>query len=196
MSLRRAEHPDPVSLNATPATLLPNGRGLEVTYPGFILHCEDIEAILGRPHASGFFFSADTSFDEFHHVVWADGTALHGRTNRSNDPLASWSLALILCQPQPGCDFEIALLVETRVVDETTLFSRKRQSTSSAVNIRNRVHIKRETSEVRIASARAAILNVDRHRYREYAIIGEVLNKDQNWQADAHSDFGNMHSYW
>jgi hypothetical protein len=179
MSADMIDHPDPISLISKAAKLDPRDRGLLVEYPGFLLHCEDREAMLSSTHGDGFWFPSDNSLTEWYHVDVADDTE-YSKTKGIMNPRRREELAIILCRPRPSQIAEIGLLVEVHYIDVQKQVGQERETRTFLVYVRRRVLVRRETAEEVIRERRATIeQNPD-----SSIICGEALDDTQQWYVD------------
>jgi hypothetical protein len=183
MSAHGIDHPDPISLISRPATLATQNRGLSVEYPGFLLHYQDRNAVLGTTDGTGFWFPSDNTLTEWYHAESADdknyspnkGNVIEGRSE---------DLAIILCRPRPRQIAEIGLLVEIHETIEQTNLGKDDVKRIFAVYILRRITLKRELLEKTIQKKRTEILQSRRPENQAKIICGEVLEEDQRWYVD------------
>ncbi|CAN9107975.1 unnamed protein product [Alternaria alternata] len=180
------DYPDPVALLTKAAVLSPE-NGLQVEFPGFLLHCEDRDAILSQTDGQGFRFPCDNSLTEYYRVTW-DETDEYSKQRGIIGEQRSEDLAIILCRPRPGQLPEIGLLVEIY----TTKQEKKDLGQDSvrrvfAVYMRRRVNVKRETSDLNLDTKVEEIMNRG-PKEQSRIICGEILDEDQKWIVDCRID--------
>ncbi|KAJ4372383.1 hypothetical protein N0V83_004157 [Neocucurbitaria cava] len=183
MSADGIDHPDPISMTSRAATLSTQNRGLLVEYPGFLLHYQNRNAIVGATDGQGFWFPSDNTLTEWYHVEWADY-----RTYSANkgiiDEWRSEDLAIILCRPRPRQIAEIGLLVEIHETVEQRELGKDEVNRVFAVYMLRRVTLRRETNEDRLQKKKEEILDSRKPDNQRKIIFGEVLEDHQKWYVD------------
>jgi len=181
------DYPDPVALSRKAAVLSPE-YGLQVEFPGFLLHCEDRDAILGhQTNGTGFRFPCDSSLTEYYRVTW-DETEEYSKQRGIIGEQRSEDLAIILCRPRPGQFPEIGLLVEIHTTkQEKRDLGQDSVRRVFAVYMRRRVKVRRETGDLNLATKVREIMN-RAHEEQSRIICGEILNEDQKWIVDCRID--------
>ncbi|KAI4654187.1 uncharacterized protein J4E78_007232 [Alternaria triticimaculans] len=181
------DYPDPVALSRKAAVLSPE-YGLQVEFPGFLLHCEDRDAILGhQTNGTGFRFPCDNSLTEYYRVTW-DETEEYSKQRGIIGEQRSEDLAIILCRPRPGQFPEIGLLVEIHTTkQEKRDLGQDSVRRVFAVYMRRRVKVRRETGDLNLATKVKEIMN-RAHEEQSRIICGEILNEDQKWIVDCRID--------
>ncbi|KAL9621521.1 MAG: hypothetical protein Q9160_004051 [Pyrenula sp. 1 TL-2023] len=182
LSGQDVDYPDPLSTMTTPAKFVP-GKGLQVQYPGFLLHFNSANAILfpGKRHIE---FPSDSSLLEWYQVEQADGDAA-GKSNRDLSIEKAQRLAIILCRAKPRELPEIALLV--KIVKDIPQRSSSGQTLSwiHKVDIICRVWVKRQGGID--YSQKLQDFNHRTEVDKDGFICGEELDSDQQWYVDASS---------
>lgn len=180
MSGKEIDYPDPLSNMTHAATL--TDKGLQVTYPGFLLHSKPGRSILGTGEED-FHFTTDSSLFEWYSVDW--------KVERiTNSPVGvdrgNKKLAVILCRPRPRGVPEIALLVEiVKTIHQRSMID-QRESSIYHVHIVCRVKITRETKQQLLSEWRERITQSikDSVSNEDIMIFGEVLDETQKWYVD------------
>ena len=183
MEAQGVDHPDPISVISKSAKLEPQKGGLLVEFPGFLLHCQDRNAIMGYTNGKGFWFPSDSSLSEWYHVERADGKE-YSIKKGIVDKQRTEDLAIILSRPRPREIAEIGLLVEIHKKKEQRELGKDRGKRIFAVYILGRVNVKREIDEEKIRKKRKEIIESRKDEYREKIICGEAL-EDQQWYVDS-----------
>ena len=163
-----------------PASISPD-KGLEVCFPGFLLHTGDNDDILKSiPGKDGswreFTFPTDRTLLDWFHVKQDDGSAGNVGARSSGK---EYQLALIMSRGRPSQTPEVGLLVE---IHRTIISARNGTPSRNTyvVKIICRAFVNRETDHDKVMKARADISG-----FRgDNTIIGEVLNDDQEWLID------------
>ena len=187
MLAHEPDYPDPVALSRKAAVLSPE-NGLQVEFPGFLLHCEDRDAILGhQTNEMGFRFPCDNSLTEYYLVTW-DETEEYSKQRGIIGEQRSEDLAIILCRPRPGQFPEIGLLVEIHTTKQEKMdLGQDSVRRVFAVYMRRRVKVRRETGDLNLATKVKEIMNRT-HEEQSRIICGEILNEDQKWIVDCRND--------
>ncbi|KAG0648298.1 hypothetical protein D0Z07_5529 [Hyphodiscus hymeniophilus] len=163
-------YPDPARIPSSPAKLMPDGRGLLVKFPGFILHAKDRNSVL-RQNREEFTFPRDNTLLDWYTVnISVDGVediAFYRGEHHER------KLAIILSGPRPQATPEIALLVEL-------IEPKWRTNDVWYVSWNRRVLIRRETRE-RLINKNYII---DSEGQEESLICGEVVDDNQKWCVD------------
>lgn len=180
MSADKIDYPDPIAMIAKPAKLLSTREGLEVEYPGFLLHYENRSAILPVPDGKGFWFPSDNSLTEFYHVTNADYKSHNNQRGNSRE---HEELAIILSHPRPGQIPEIGLLVKVETVRTERSLGQDDVQNILVVHMLSRVKVQRETREGTLKSQKQAMAGRLSGKASQM-IYGETLEENQRWQVD------------
>lgn len=175
------DYPDPIATATKPARLLPNNEGLEVEYPGFLLHYEDRNAIVPVTHGQGFWFPSDNSLTEIYHVDRADSKPYNVRRGIIDD---NEDLAIILCRPRPGQVPEIGLLVKILRTKEEKPLGQDDVRKVFKAQLLFRVKVKRETTDAILNQEKGKVLERHGANHKSIVVFGEALEADQKWYVD------------
>ncbi|KAH7064419.1 hypothetical protein BKA63DRAFT_173216 [Paraphoma chrysanthemicola] len=179
------DHPDPISVISKSAKLEPLKGGLLVEFPGFLLHCQDRNAILGFTNGKGFWFPSDSSLSEWYHVERADNKEFSTKKGVVYEERAE-QLAIILSRPRPREMAEIGLLVEVYEIREQRELGKDSGKRIFKVFIIGRVTVRRETDTRDEQKARKdEIIQSRKETYHKRIICGEALEDDQQWYVDS-----------
>ena len=185
MEAEGVDHPDPISVISKSAKLEPLKGGLLVEFPGFLLHCQDRNAILGFTNGKGFWFPSDSSLSEWYHVERADNKEFSTKKGVVYGERAE-QLAIILSRPRPREIAEIGLLVEVYETREQRELGKDGGKRIFKVYIIGRVNVRRETDTRDEQKARKdEIIQSRKDTYRKRIICGEALEEDQQWYVDS-----------
>jgi hypothetical protein len=185
MEAEGVDHPDPISVISKSAKLEPLKGGLLVEFPGFLLHCQDRNAILGFTNGKGFWFPSDSSLSEWYHVERADNREFSTKKGVVYEERAE-QLAIILSRPRPREMAEIGLLVEVYETREQRELGKDSGKRIFKVFIIGRVTVRRETDTRDEQKARKdEIIHSRKETYRKRIICGEALEDDQQWYVDS-----------
>lgn len=169
-----------IALVSKVAELHPEKGGLLVEYPGFLLHCEDRNAIVGSTDGEGFWFPSDNSLSEWYHVTWIEDEKPYSVKIGIVHKERSENLALILSKPRPGQFTEIGLLVEVHDIKERRELGKDHKERVFVVYMLRRVHIKRETAEGTVKQKKRELIESRDSRI----VCGEMLDESQKWYVD------------
>ncbi|KAI1453933.1 hypothetical protein F4805DRAFT_441905 [Annulohypoxylon moriforme] len=195
LSAQEIDYPDPLSQSKFP-TSLDRKAGLQVQYPGFLLHAQNRGVVLGTipqtitpltitsptiTPSGSFSFPVDINFMEWYVVEVADqGISTHIEAfSQSTSPLA-----IILSRPRPRTSKpEIGLLVEiyktteskTRIEPGST-----RSSSTLYCQVIHRVRVRREITPK---------LDIQSFRFGDNgSVIGGALEENQEWYVDGYKE--------
>ncbi|OTA96596.1 hypothetical protein M434DRAFT_8791 [Hypoxylon sp. CO27-5] len=201
LSAHGTDYPNPLSTTRSPASL-DKMWGLQVRYPGFLLHTEQKKTILGDGSLKEFKFPVDRSLMEWYSVKPADSNCFSDRQAFLN---SASPLAIIISRPRPrGSRHEIGLLVE--IYNNTQLQSQNDPGAGTNGNrvfycqIISRVHVWREMREhytVGHGNVTQFSLFPQDNAFRnivcgpspgnnDLLCIGEVVEETQAWYVDGY----------
>ena len=186
MSGQDVDFPDPLAHMDFPAKFV-HGKGLQVQYPGFLLHFESANAVLpskGRPVE----FSIDSSLLEWYQIEQA-GDIPEALSESGTLIEMTQMIAVILCRPKPRDQPEIALLVKVvRAIEQHGQPGHK-AITVYQVQIICRIWIKRQGKIVYADKLRDFNRKA---KEKDEFVCGEALNNDQMWFVDGPKDPTNL----
>ncbi|KAG9234097.1 hypothetical protein BJ875DRAFT_25721 [Amylocarpus encephaloides] len=185
MSGQQIDYPDPLSSMLTGAKLV-NGKGLEVHYPGFLLHAGNQDSIL-QEKGKSFHFPSDNTLLEWYQVTIAEDLA----SDRGTFLEGEGKFAIILCRPRTREQDEIALLVKIKREKKQRLAGNQTPITIYHVYIVCRVRIKRETGLSQLSEWKGFIHKSDEDGNK--FVCGEVLDSSQRWHVDGFPTPGESH---
>ncbi|KAK8133476.1 hypothetical protein PG984_005488 [Apiospora sp. TS-2023a] len=154
-------------------------EGLIVRYPGVLLHCEELAAVVNNEMDHGFSFPVDQELNEWYRVDLINENKLPridqigaGRSNRN----ANYMLAVIISRPRPKERLpEIGLLVEIYQ-------SRRRRHEKQTLD--ETLFYSRTLCRVRVSRISPVSWKEPRDQ-----VIGERTKDDQLWCVDDYSSF-------
>lgn len=184
MEAQGVDHPDPISVVEKSARLEPQKGGLLVEFPGFLLHFQDRNAVLGYTDGKGCWFASDSSLSEWYHIERAYGKDYTPKKGIIDEQRTE-DLAVILSRPRPREIPEIGLLVEIHKKKEQRQLGKDISKRIFSVYILGRVNVSRETDEERIKERRQEIIESRKPENRGKIICGEALDEDQQWYVDS-----------